>query len=243
MPEMDGFTFVEHIRQQPKFSGVNIIMLTSASHRGAAERCRELGIAAYVVKPIRKSELLASILTVLGQKAAISQPAAKARSSDAAQALHILLAEDNRVNQAVATRLLQKMGHSLVVASNGEEVISLIATQAFDLVLMDVQMPEMDGIAATAVIRQREIATEAHLPIIAMTAHAMKGDKERCLAAGMDGYVSKPISYKELEEAIAKAVSVCRRIMQSQVQEFKQSVTLPEDRLLEISQSTVQPSK
>jgi len=115
------------------------------------------------------------------------------------------LAEDNRVNQIVATRMAEKMGHSVVVAGNGQIALMLLATQPFDLVLMDVQMPEMDGLTAVGKIRESEQSTSFHLPVIAMTAHAMKGDRERCIAAGMDGYVSKPISGQLLEEAIANA--------------------------------------
>ena len=120
--------------------------------------------------------------------------------------LRILLAEDNRVNQIVATRMAEKMGHSVVVAGNGQIALTLLATQPFDLVLMDVQMPEMDGLTAVGKIRESEQSTSFHLPVIAMTAHAMKGDRERCIAAGMDGYVSKPISGQVLEEAIASAM-------------------------------------
>jgi CheY-like chemotaxis protein len=120
--------------------------------------------------------------------------------------LYILLAEDNRINQLVATRSLAKMGHSVVVVGNGKEALSLLATQPFDLIFMDIQMPEMDGLTTTARIREGETVTHTHIPIIAMTAHAMKGDRQRCLSAGMDGYISKPISASELEIAIAEAL-------------------------------------
>ncbi len=127
------------------------------------------------------------------------------------RSLRILLAEDNLVNQAVATRLLQKLGHSLVVAHNGQEALAHLARQPFDLVLMDIQMPEMDGLAATRKIRHDETLTGAHIPIVAMTAHAMKGDRERCLAAGMDGYVSKPINAANLKEQIATVLQLRER--------------------------------
>jgi CheY-like chemotaxis protein len=120
--------------------------------------------------------------------------------------LRILLAEDNQVNQTVAVRILEKMGHSVVVANNGNEALSLLAQKSFDLVLMDIQMPEMDGFTATKRIREAEVQSRSHMPIIAMTAHAMKGDRERCLEAGMDGYVSKPVARPELEEAISGIV-------------------------------------
>jgi two-component system sensor histidine kinase/response regulator len=207
MPDMDGFSLVEQIRRSPELSATTIMMLTSAGHRGDVERCRELGVAAYLYKPVRKQELLSSILAAIGHHKAIPQPA-KAMLSElpASNRVHILLAEDNRVNQAVAVRMLEMMGHCPVVANNGNEALLLLATQPFDLVLMDIQMPEMDGLTATKKIREGERQTQLHLPIIAMTAHAMKGDRERCLEAGMDGYVSKPINRRELEMAIAGAL-------------------------------------
>jgi len=208
MPAMDGFGLVELIGQRRELSAATVMMLTSADHRDDKERCRTLGIASYLIKPIRKTELLSALLTAIGENKPAARPAPISHQECAIQhrSLRILLAEDNRVNQTVATRILQKMGHSLVVANNGNEALSLLATQPFDLVLMDVQMPEMDGLTATQKIREGEKRTLSHLPIIAMTAHAMKGDRERCLEAGMDGYVSKPIDKKELEPAIASAV-------------------------------------
>ena len=205
MPDMDGFALVEEMRQNPELSAVTVMMLTSASHRGDVERCRELGILSYLFKPVRKRELLTAILAALGQSSAATPSAAVIRAGPTVQAkgLRILLAEDNRVNQIVATRMAEKMGHSVVVAGNGQLALLLLATQPFDLVLMDVQMPEMDGLTAASKIRESERSTPFHLPIIAMTAHAMKGDRERCIEAGMDGYVSKPISAELLEEAIA----------------------------------------
>ena len=208
MPGMDGFALVEQIRRSPELLPVNVMMLTSAGHRGDVERCRGLGILSYLYKPVRKRELLAAILTALGQRQTASPSLAVIQTPRPAQpkSLHILLAEDNRINQTVATRMLEKMGHSLVIAGDGNEALSLLATQTFDLVLMDIQMPDMDGLTATKRIRESERSTHLHLPIIAMTAYAMKGDSERCLEAGMDGYVSKPISSRLLEEAIASAL-------------------------------------
>jgi signal transduction histidine kinase/DNA-binding response OmpR family regulator len=208
MPEMDGFALVERMRQNPELSAVTVMMLTSASHRGDVERCRQLGIRAYLFKPVRKRELQTAILAALGQSAAAapSAPVIKPARPVQAKGLRILLAEDNRVNQIVATRMAEKMGHFVVVAGNGQLALLLLATQPFDLVLMDVQMPEMDGLTATRKIRESEQLTPFHLPIIAMTAHAMKGDRERCIAAGMDGYVSKPISGSMLEEEIASVI-------------------------------------
>ena len=208
MPEMDGFMLVELMRRTTGLSTVTVMMLTSASHRGDVERCRELGISSYLFKPVRKRELLTSILAALGQSQTVSPSSAaiEAKRPGPTKGLQILLAEDNRVNQIVATRIVEKMGHSVAVAANGQLVLTLLATQPFDLLLMDVQMPEMDGLTAARKIRESEQSTLCHLPIIAMTAHAMKGDRERCIAAGMDGYVSKPIDGELLAEAIASVL-------------------------------------
>jgi CheY-like chemotaxis protein len=205
---MDGFMLVEQMRAKPELSTVTVMMLSSAGHRGDIERCRQLGILAYLFKPVRKQELLTAILAALGQSGGTSAttPLLKAAQPAQAKSLRILLAEDNRVNQIVATRVTEKLGHSVVVAVNGQIALQLLATQPFDLVLMDVQMPEMDGLTAVGKIRESEQSTPFHLPIIAMTAHAMKGDRERCIAAGMDGYVSKPITGQVLEEAIASVI-------------------------------------
>ena len=210
MPKMDGFTLVEKIRDRPGLSMMAIMMLTSAAHRGDTERCRALGITSYLFKPIRKAELLSAILAVVGQNHTIPEPLTPTPPKPTAQSkvLHILLAEDNRVNQMVASRILEKMGHTITVANNGAEALALLAAHSFDLVLMDIQMPQMDGLSATKTLRQQETTTRFHLPVVAMTAHAMKGDRERCLEAGMDGYVSKPINGRDLELAIAKAMNL-----------------------------------
>jgi CheY-like chemotaxis protein/HPt (histidine-containing phosphotransfer) domain-containing protein len=208
MPIMDGFALVERIRSMPELSPMAIMMLTSASQQGDAEHCRRLGLTSYIVKPIRKSELYSAILTVLGVRQITSQLSQVIPNRlHSFRALHILLAEDNRVNQVVATKTLQKMGHSVVVANNGSEALSILASEPFDLVLMDVQMPEMDGVTATRKIREHERLTHSHVSIIALTAHAMTGDRERCLNAGMDGYVSKPVNVEKLEQAISSAVA------------------------------------
>jgi signal transduction histidine kinase/DNA-binding response OmpR family regulator len=205
MPGMDGFELAERIKKDPRMAGAMIMMLTSAGHRGDAARCRRLGIVAYLLKPIRKSELLAAILTVLGQRSSGATIDLITRYSlrETPRGLRILLVEDNRVNQVVVLRMLEKMGHTVKIACNGREAMSFTAAEIFDLVFMDVQMPEMDGLTATRNIRGREKKTGFHIPIIAMTAHAMKGDKERCLEAGMDGYISKPVSSKEIEDMIS----------------------------------------
>jgi CheY-like chemotaxis protein len=208
MPDMDGFTLAQRIKESPELAGATIMMLTSAGQRGDAARCRELGIAAYLIKPIRQSDLLEAILLALGKPARGAEQSfvvTRHTLRETRRKLRVLLAEDNRVNQELVVRLLEKRGHTVVVARNGKEALAALEKSAFDgfdLVLMDVQMPEMDGFEATAAIREREKATGTHLLIIAMTAYAMKGDRERCLAAGMDSYLSKPIQAKELFEAI-----------------------------------------
>jgi signal transduction histidine kinase/DNA-binding response OmpR family regulator len=200
LPEMDGFQLAQEIRKNPQQSGAAIVMLTSGGQLGDAARCRALGLAGCITKPVGQAELLDAVLRVAGAKGPKDKPAPASPRSPREEdvPLRILLAEDNFVNQRLATRMLEKHGHRVITAANGRQVLERLATERFDLVLMDVQMPEMDGFEATASIRQMEEATGTHLPIIAMTAHAMQGDKERCLAAGMDGYLSKPLNVKEL---------------------------------------------
>jgi two-component system sensor histidine kinase/response regulator len=204
MPDMDGFTLVEKIRQRKELSSIAIMMFSSAGHRGDGARCQGLGVSAYLLKPIRQSELRAAILRVLstgGQKAQLPLVTRYTLHDGGAPpvSLRILLAEDNLVNQRLATRLLEKRGHQVTVASNGQEAVAAAEKCTFDLVFMDLQMPEMDGFEATAAMREREKTTGIHLPVIALTAHALKGDEERCLEAGMDGYLSKPIRSQELD--------------------------------------------
>ncbi len=211
MPQVDGFALAAQIERRPDLAGITIMMLTSNDERGDAERCRELGIAQCLTKPIGQSELLQSILLVLGQRAQVVAPSERSDSAagNVARSLRILLAEDNPVNQGLAVRLLEKRGHAVIVANNGKEALEALEKtdfKGFDVVLMDVQMPEMDGFEATAVIRDREKRSGGHQPIVAMTAHAMKGDKQRCLEAGMDGYVSKPIRATDLFKEIAEHV-------------------------------------
>ena len=205
MPNMDGFELAEHIRQDPRLAGALIMMLTSTGQLGDAARCRQLGIAAYLLKPIWKSELLSAILTTLGQDAAAPRTlVTRHELQQAGRSLRVLLVEDNAVNQIVGLRTLEKLGHTAVLANNGSEALSLLSKQEFDLVLMDVQMPVMDGLTATRHIRATEKITGRHIPIIAMTARAMRGDREICIAAGMDGYISKPINREELEKTMAQ---------------------------------------
>ena len=209
MPEMDGFELVERISKQPGLAATTIMMLTSDNRLGDAARGRELGIAVYLIKPVRQSSLLDAILAALGtQFTGSGQPIEQVEAEVATEAaktwkrLRILVAEDNAVNQKLVDRLLTKQGHTPVLVRDGAEAVSALDSQSFDLVLMDVQMPNMDGFEATAAIRKAEVATGIHVPIIAMTANAMKGDRERCLEAGMDAYLSKPLRARQLFEAV-----------------------------------------
>ena len=212
MPDMDGFTLLERLRQGPNTAAEGkVIVLTSAGQRGDAARCLELGVAAYLTKPVSQLELFECVVRVLDTSATGPGLAALITHHtlrEGKRNLHILLAEDNAVNQKLAERLLEKHGHEVTVTANGREALAALGQENFDVVLMDVQMPEMDGLEATSAIRVKESGTGSHIPIIAMTAHAMKGDRERCLAAGMDGYVSKPVHAKELFEAIETLLKV-----------------------------------
>jgi len=213
MPEMDGFDLVERIRQNQELGTVTIMMLTSSGQRGDAARCRELGISAYLTKPIRPSELREAIVRLLAvpNRESYSLPLTRHSIREAPRLatvrLRVLLAEDNAVNQRLAIRLIEKQGHQVVVVNDGLEALEVLEHENFDLVLMDVQMPRMDGLEATAAIRRREKERGGHMSIVAMTAHAMKGDRERCLAAGMDGYLAKPLRVQELYELFGSYVS------------------------------------
>ena len=203
MPDMDGFELVENIRKSVQFGQIPVLLLSSSVQQGEQERCRQLGISAYLAKPIQPSELLNAILSALSLHASEpNQTQDKTQEvlpqSDRRQGMKVLLAEDNAVNRTLATRLLQKHGHTVVVVENGREALEALERETVDLVLMDVQMPEMDGLEATAAIREKEKKTGHHLPIIALTAHAMKGDREKCLAAGTDDYLTKPIRTADL---------------------------------------------
>jgi PAS domain S-box-containing protein len=208
MPEMDGFEVIERIGQQKGLPRPPIVMLSSAGQGGDNVRCRALGAAAYLVKPVKPSELFDTIISALAlswqrnKKGAAVPVKVEAKGG---RNLHILVAEDNAVNRLVAVKTLENAGHSVAVAVNGQEALDFVAREAFDLVFMDVQMPVMGGFEATALLREKEKGTGRRQPIVAMTAHAMKGDRERCLEAGMDGYVAKPMHRKELDAAIAAA--------------------------------------
>jgi signal transduction histidine kinase/CheY-like chemotaxis protein len=201
MPDVDGFGLAARIKARSEFATTMVMMLSSVGHRGDAVRCRELGIASYLTKPVRQSVLLDAVLTMLaGNNQPFERQVLVTRHSinEAHRSLRILVAEDNAVNRMLVTALLGKRGHTVVTVVNGREAVAALEDGVFDIVLMDVQMPEMDGLEATAIIRKSEAGTGNHVPIIALTAHAMKGDREVCLTAGMDAYVSKPLDANEL---------------------------------------------
>ena len=206
MPGMDGFSLADEIRQHPEFAGAVLMMLSSSGQPNDAARCRALGITTYMTKPVKQSELFNSILAARHTLTAQESAKTVLVTPNPQRRLRILLAEDNLVNQRLALRLLEKEGHSVAIAANGKEALELLFGPAgpFDVVLMDLQMPVMGGLDATSHIRQREHENGGHVPIIAMTAHALKGDRERCLRAGMDDYVSKPVRPEELFEALAR---------------------------------------
>jgi CheY-like chemotaxis protein len=201
MPDLDGFGLAQQIKRRPELGTTLIMMLSSVGHRGDGVRFRELGVASYLTKPVRQSVLLDAMLSVLaGKDSPPDRQVFVTRHSlnEARRSLRILLAEDNAVNRQLVTALLAKRGHTSVSVVNGREAVAAVANGGFDLVLMDVQMPEMDGLQATAAIRKAEEGTGTHVPIVALTAHAMKGDREACLAAGTDEYLSKPVNAPEL---------------------------------------------
>jgi two-component system sensor histidine kinase/response regulator len=203
MPEMDGFELAEQIKSEHHTENVAIVMLTSAGQLGDGARCREIGISAYLVKPVRQREVLDAICNALGAKPQEKPTLVTAHVlREERNRARVLLVEDNAVNQTLAIRLLERRGYLVAVAGDGREALAALEKGNFDLVLMDIQMPEMDGFEATAAIREKEKFSGQHLPIIAMTANALKGDKERCLEAGLDGYIAKPIRSKELFAAI-----------------------------------------
>jgi len=206
MPGRDGFWLAEQVEADAALKPATVMMLTAVRRPDDADRCRRLGVQAYLAKPIKPSELLDAMMAAMGPLVETDgPPAANAPDTSPAQRmLHVLLAEDSPVNQRVATAMLEKWGHRVTVASNGRQAIAVFTKQLFDLVLMDVQMPEMDGLEATRSIRQHEQSSGGHVPIVALTAHAMKGDRQRCLSSGMDAYVTKPIRSKELLRVIAE---------------------------------------
>ena len=212
MPDADGFMLAKAIREQPTLARTLVLMLTSGDRQGDLAKCRELGISAYLFKPIKQSELFNVLVATLGVNGVEDHAMpTTAETLDQLPPLRILLAEDSLANQKLAVGLLAKWGHRVTVTNNGAEAVHAWAEppegRPFDVVLMDVQMPEMDGFEATAAIRDRERSLGRHTPIVAMTAHAMKGDRERCLAAGMDGYIAKPIRQKEVVAVLRQSLA------------------------------------
>jgi CheY-like chemotaxis protein len=210
MPGMDGVALAQAIRADPALADTPLIMLSSAGPDAKLEALAELAVARRLIKPVKPSDLLQAIGEALELEPPTSESAATSRDPIPITRLRLLLVEDGLVNQRVAVGLLEQRGHAVTVANNGLEALERLAEAgegAFDVVLMDVQMPEMDGFEATAAIREGERNSATHIPIIAMTAHAMKGDRERCLATGMDDYVSKPLRPAVLYEAVERNAS------------------------------------
>jgi len=211
MPGMDGFALISQIRATPGLEDTKILLLSSAGQRRDGQRCKELGVGASLVKPIRRLELREAVAGVLGGTKGKKEIAASVRAPVREErafrcGLRILLAEDNQVNQRLATRMLEKRGHVVEVATNGREALEALEKTSYDLVLMDVQMPEMDGMEATSRIRAKERLSGRRQQVVALTAHAMKGDEEKCLAAGMDGYLTKPIRTEELDQLLKECM-------------------------------------
>jgi signal transduction histidine kinase/CheY-like chemotaxis protein len=204
MPGMDGLTLASRIREQIAPDETRLFMLTSAGQRGDAAKCKDLGIEAYLLKPVKPSALLGAIARSLGLAPAGLAPVARHPLNESRRKLRILLAEDNAINQKLAVALLEKQGHFVAVANDGREAVAAVENGEYDVVLMDVQMPNMSGLEAAAAIRVLEAGTGKHVPIVAMTAHAMKGDDVSCLKAGMDAYLSKPIRVAELMEVLVE---------------------------------------
>jgi len=220
MPDVDGLELARQIKHHPKWAGALILLLSSSDQAGSAERCRELGLAGYLTKPLSEADLLAAIQKGLGRvlvdaggRKVVPTPGQADRKAegDSLDSLKVLLAEDNPINQVVSVHLLEKFGCRVHMVATGLEAVAALEQQSFDLVLMDVQMPDLDGLEATAVIRRKEQGTGHRVPIIALTAHAMQGDLERCLAAGMDGYLAKPINSKQFREVLARFASIPQR--------------------------------
>jgi two-component system, sensor histidine kinase and response regulator len=211
MPEMDGFMLAERIRSDPDPAKTSVLMLTSAGQAAEVARCRELGVAGYLTKPVKQSDLWDAIVTVLAATKPLESPVSRRTVAAVARPgpgrLKVLVAEDNRVNQDLVRKILEKRGHTVVVASDGLQALESMEgakDSPFDLILMDVQMPHMSGLEASAEIRRKEAGGTRRIPIVALTAHAMKGDKERCLEAGMDDYLSKPVQPAQLLETVGR---------------------------------------
>ena len=234
MPEMDGEETAKHILSDPEINDTDIIILTSLGQRGDASYLKQLGCKAYLVKPVKQSHLFNTIVNVLQMKKEKAEPDKSEESSEPEiitahtieeqmrNGVRILLAEDNLINQKVALKILQKRNYSVDVVNNGKEAVKAALRQHYDIILMDVQMPVMDGYEATQKLRAK-LSPKEHIPIIAMTAHAMKGDREKCLLAGMDDYISKPIKPDDLYAMLEKWINK----IQNEKETFKLNVKAP----------------
>jgi two-component system, sensor histidine kinase and response regulator len=230
MPGLDGFNLAAELLREHRL-GAPIILLLSSPHQAEdIGRCRALGLHSYLIKPVAQSELLDTILAALGFRPVEQRPALPAGAAGVhkTRRLRVLLAEDNPVGREVAVHTLERLGHEVIAVRSGREVLSALESGSFELVLMDVQMPELDGFETTARIRQEERITGKHLPIIALTANALKGDRERCLAAGMDDYVSKPLGRAELCAAIARLAPLAKAAIR------ERTVAWDRDKLLQV---------
>ncbi|HCS47290.1 MAG TPA: hypothetical protein DIW61_03155, partial [Candidatus Aminicenantes bacterium] len=209
LPGHDSFIIMDYIKDNPELASSIIMMMSSSSNRIDASPWLKVGISAHLGKPIKPAELKNGILNVLGLAPKPLEPVVQGPEPETLpvrRAYRILIAEDNLVNQRVAIYMLEKQGHQVTGAMNGEEAMAAMEKENFELILMDVQMPKMDGFQATRLVRAKEKETGLHLPIIAMTAHAMKGDREKCLAVGMDDYIAKPLNVKQLSETIGRVM-------------------------------------
>ncbi|HEV3188906.1 MAG TPA: response regulator, partial [Polyangiaceae bacterium] len=210
MPGMDGFELAAKMQERPTLAQTRRVMMTLMGQRGDAARCTALGVNAYLRKPVKEAELLGTLATVMGPPAEGAAPPLVTQHTlkESFRGLDILVAEDNAVNQKLITKLLESMGHRVAVVDNGAAAVSAVETQRFDLVLMDVQMPVMDGLSATAAIRERERSRGGRVPIVALTANALKGDRERCLEAGMNDFLTKPIRKEALTEVLGQWMNI-----------------------------------
>jgi len=205
MPNMDGFALAEKIQDNPEYGSAIIMMLCSTGIRGDSGRCRKLGLKAYLTKPVKQSTLLDAIRLALGiapERQSEAPLITKHSLIQERPRFNLLLAEDNPINQKLAVKILENHGHRVTVVPNGEEAVAASKTKFFDLILMDVQMPRLDGFQATRRIREQEKESGGHIPIVAITANAMPGDREQCLAAGMDEYSAKPLNPVALLQTI-----------------------------------------
>jgi signal transduction histidine kinase/CheY-like chemotaxis protein len=234
MPELDGFSVARAVAERSSLAGTTIMMLTSSGEYGDVSRCRDLGIAVYLVKPVARADLREAILRALStsgssrrQAAPALAPASARQAPALVRPMRVLLAEDNPVNQRVAVRLLTSRGHNVTLVENGRLAVDAVERETFDVVLMDVQMPEMGGLEATAAIRAREVRTGGHVRIVAMTAHALKGDRERCLAAGMDDYLAKPVDRLQLFSAVEQSPAPAASVPLAAGANFDASKVLP----------------